>query len=371
MIINFLYSIVILPIEQVVEYIFTFIVTKFPSVGVIGAILSVSIAINLLALPLYNAADALQEKEREEQKRMTPMLRHIKKAFTGDERFMMTQAYFRECGYHPLYAFRSSLSVLLEIPFFIAAYHFLSHCTAISEMRFWIFSDLGKPDALLKIGGISVNVLPFIMTAINLISASVYARALSRRDKIQLFAVAAVFFALLYNSPAALELYWICNNLFSLVKNIVSKTGFSQKIVYGALIVFAILFASYFLSESQDSRIGIKMLVVAFELFAVFLNPIVRGAKKAFKMLFSKDAGQNARAYRLLWISCGCALALFLGFLLPSGTLASSPAEFSFVGETDSPISYLWTSFAFFAGVFIFWPLVFAKIHGGGYNFFF
>ena len=47
-----------------------FIINKITSIGVIGAICGVSIVINILALPLYNIADSIQEKERQINKKM-------------------------------------------------------------------------------------------------------------------------------------------------------------------------------------------------------------------------------------------------------------------------------------------------------------
>ena len=58
------YNIIIAPIEMLVDWVFTFFFTKLHMLGAIGAIYGVSIAINFLALPLYNIADALQEKEK-------------------------------------------------------------------------------------------------------------------------------------------------------------------------------------------------------------------------------------------------------------------------------------------------------------------
>ena len=75
-----LYDLIISPIELIVEYIFKFSISKFENFGVIGAILAVSIGINLLALPLYNIADKLQEKERITTKKLEPRVKRIKKA---------------------------------------------------------------------------------------------------------------------------------------------------------------------------------------------------------------------------------------------------------------------------------------------------
>lgn len=63
-----------------------------------------------MVLPMYMRSDAMQEKEREEQERLFHWVKHIRKAFTGDERFMILQEYYRQNHYHPLYVLRGSLS---------------------------------------------------------------------------------------------------------------------------------------------------------------------------------------------------------------------------------------------------------------------
>ncbi|MDD7610187.1 MAG: hypothetical protein PUJ82_04680, partial [Spirochaetales bacterium] len=93
---NFLYYIIISPIETVVDWVFNFIINKIDAVGVIGAVFGVSLAINFLALPLYNIADSLQEKERKISKALEFRVKRIKKAFKGDEQFMMLSEYYRQ-----------------------------------------------------------------------------------------------------------------------------------------------------------------------------------------------------------------------------------------------------------------------------------
>ena len=92
---------------------------------------------------------------------------------------MMQQTYYRENGYSPMMALNGSISLLLEIPFFIAAYHFLSHLQALEGAAFGPISNLGKPDSLIKLGSFSINLLPILMTAINCISSAVYLNALN------------------------------------------------------------------------------------------------------------------------------------------------------------------------------------------------
>ena len=110
---NFLYKIFISPIEMIVDTIFSFVINEMPQLGVFTAILFVSLCINFFALPLYNIADKLQEKERNTKKKLEYRIQKIKKAFKGDERFMMINEYYRQNNYKPIYALRSALSILI------------------------------------------------------------------------------------------------------------------------------------------------------------------------------------------------------------------------------------------------------------------
>ena len=77
---NFLYKIFISPIEMIVDTIFSFVINEMPQLGVFTAILFVSLCINFFALPLYNIADKLQEKERNTKKKLEYRIQKIKKA---------------------------------------------------------------------------------------------------------------------------------------------------------------------------------------------------------------------------------------------------------------------------------------------------
>ena len=220
-----LYQLIVLPIESIIEYIFCFSIENFKVLGVPGTLILVSLVVNFLALPLYNIADKQQLKERELQNKLAYRVERIKRGFKGDEQYMILNEYYRQNGYHPLYALRSALSILIEIPFFIAAYHFLSNCTYLNGVSWMGIKDLGTADNVLSfaIGGfvVPINVLPIIMTLINIASSAIYTKNSLPREKIQTYALALVFLILLYDSPAGLVIYWISNNIFSFIKNIV------------------------------------------------------------------------------------------------------------------------------------------------------
>lgn len=218
---EFLYLIFIAPIEVCMGAVFEACHALTGSYGL--SLIGVSIVVSTAVLPFYNKVETWQEAERDIKMRMAPREAMIRRAFKGQERFAMLQTLYRQSGYSPLMSLRSSLGVMLQIPFFIAAYQLISNMQILNGQSFGIIRNLGAPDALLTIGGMSINVLPILMTAVNLLSAFIYTKGLSVRDKIQLYGIAGLFLVLLYNSPAALTFYWLMNNVYSLVKNLVEK----------------------------------------------------------------------------------------------------------------------------------------------------
>jgi membrane protein insertase Oxa1/YidC/SpoIIIJ len=62
--------------------------------------------------------------------------RKIRQAFKGDEQHMILSTYYRQNHYHPIYALRSSFGILIQVPFFIAAYQYISHLEALQGASF-------------------------------------------------------------------------------------------------------------------------------------------------------------------------------------------------------------------------------------------
>ena len=354
---SILYNIIIAPIELVVEIVFEllFFIVGRGEAGHGIAIIGVSVAISLLTLPLYRRADMVQQKERDTQQKLAYRVNRIKKTFKGDERFMMLQAYYRENGYNPLYTLCGSLSLLLQIPFFIAAYHFLSHLEVLRGASFGFIRDLGVPDGLAWRG---VNILPVLMTAINCVSAAVYLRGFPLRDKVQTYGMAAIFLVLLYNSPSGLVLYWTCNNIFSLAKNIFYKLKDPRK---AAVILCAalgtVITAAFLVSGRINSR---KKYVVVFFFECVVLLPLflrlarnTTALRRARNLWGSLTQGADGDA-GVFWLS-GVFLVLLTGILIPSAVIASSPAEFVRLDSYRNPLLFLVNSTCYAAGFFLLW----------------
>ncbi|MBR6200251.1 MAG: membrane protein insertase YidC, partial [Spirochaetales bacterium] len=356
---------IIAPIEMIVEWVFYFFV-KIGAGGVISAVFGVSIVINFLALPLYNIADALQDKERQISRRLEPRLKRIRKAFKGDEQFMMVSTYYRQNNYHPLYVLRSSLSILIEIPFFIAAYHFLSHCPMLLGEHFWIFKDLGSPDRMwtITLGSLSlpINILPIIMTLINVVSAAVYTRGGTVKEKVQIYALAAVFLVLLYNSPSGLVIYWILNNIFSLCKNVIQKMKHPAAILCyiigaGLILMSAVLFTLTDKGKPAE-KAAVMIAGVFFTALPVLWDTLAGTALYAALSDRAAAVMKKSKSDFFIFLFSTLGLAVLLGLLLPASVISTSPTEFSFLGKTDSPFSYIHSSLWTFLGMCVFWPTV-------------
>ncbi len=110
---------------------------------------------------------------------------------------------------------RSSVGILLQVPFLCAAYYMIGSFGPIRALAWGIIPDLSRPDGLL--GGF--NALPLLMTLCNL-GALYTASGFGRRDRLQGVVVAALFLALLYAAPSALLIYWTGNNALMLLGNV-------------------------------------------------------------------------------------------------------------------------------------------------------
>ncbi|MBR4376711.1 MAG: YidC/Oxa1 family membrane protein insertase, partial [Spirochaetia bacterium] len=167
--------------------------------------------------PLFYIAEVWKRKEQAVEKRMKHRLAYIKKYYTGQKRYCMIKATHRLEGYTAASSFRTSFGLLIQIPFFFAAYHLLSHYEPYRGVGWLFIKDFAVPDGLLW----GLNLLPIVMTVINIVSSSIYMRGSRAKDIVELYVMAGVFLLLLYASPAALVLYWTMNNIFSIGKSLI------------------------------------------------------------------------------------------------------------------------------------------------------
>ena len=316
---NVFYNLLIYPIVIVYEIIYNIFNNAFHTNLYIDnaeffSIVIVSLFVNVITFPLYKRADEIQKEVRIKKDGMQKWISHINKNFKGDEKYFILSTYYKENDYKPIDELKESLSLLLQIPFFAAAYIFFTSNLDMSKIYIFDLINLGKPDSLLNIGSISINILPVFMTLINIISASIYTKGYKLKEKLSSFALPILFLIILYNSPSALVIYWTLNNIFSLIKII------------------------YLKNKNKDLK-NIK----AKNINAERINKDNLENDDKIKI-------DNTIIYLLISIS------LFLGIIIPSLTIKASPDEFDSVYY--SAFSFLGSTFIVFLG-FSIWLYVF------------
>ena len=359
---NLLYSLLIGPLETLFSLIYavTYHLIEHPGLSIIG----LSLVMNLLLLPLYKRTDAIQFEAIETEKRMKPLVTHIKKTFKGNEQFMMLQTCYRQYHYKPTDALKGLSPLLLEIPFFMAAYNFLSGLSLLQGAGLGPIQDLAAPDGLLVLGGLSINLLPVLMTVINIASCLIYTREAPLKTKLQLYGMAALFLVLLYDSPAGLVFYWTLNNLFSLIKNALMKTKQPLRIVASVSTLSSVALAVY--TGLNAVALGMSKSLQMLTVILLLNIPLVMALHRRF------TAGRSAKAVTVtrknalsVFLSC-LLLAVLLGALIPSALIHTSPEEFIVVGSGVDPLWYIKNNCLIFGGLFLIWMQLFYHLASPG-----
>ena len=349
---SILETIVLGPLKLLFEIIFQLSNLAIQHPGL--SIISLSLIMNILVLPLYKRADDMQEEARNIEKKLHDGVAHIKKTFSGDERMMILQAYYRQNNYKPTDALKGSVSLLLQIPFFMAAYNFLSNLADLQGATLGPIKDLGAPDGLIVIGGFAINLLPILMTLINVISSAIYLKGFPLKTKVQIYGMALFFLVFLYTSPSGLVFYWTLNNVFSLGKTIYYKLKNPQlvlRILISLFGIVALVFGLFFYKDTGVRKTLVIILGVVLQV--VWLIPV-------FKSLLSKKIKpSDATPNKKLFIAGSLFMTVLVGALISSTLIADSPQEFVDVTYFYNPLWYVVSTVCLAAGTFLIWLRVF------------
>jgi YidC/Oxa1 family membrane protein insertase len=200
-----------------------------PSWGL--AIMAMSLAVNVLMLPLSRIADRFQQQVNETEARLAPELHRIKKNYKGEEQAAKILALYKTERVHPLYSLKSLAGVAVVIPVFIGAFDMLAENIHLLNTGFLWISDLSHPDDLftlpfrLPFFGSEFNLLPVLMTGLSFIASMLHKplaldAALRGKQVRNMILLAVAFFVLFYTFPAGMVLYWTTNNLISVIKSL-------------------------------------------------------------------------------------------------------------------------------------------------------
>ncbi len=112
--------------------------------------------------------------------------------------------------------FGGCLPMLLQLPIFWALFMMLRNAVELrkAEFIFWV-KDLSNPDTLFRIGGLPLNVLPLLMGISMLVQQKITTTDPSQ-SKMMMF-MPILFTFIFWNFPSGLVLYWLVNNILSIL----------------------------------------------------------------------------------------------------------------------------------------------------------
>lgn len=270
------------------------------------SVLLLSFAISLLLLPIFMYIEKAKKRDDVIKNRMQPLIEEIKQVYTGQERYYYLKTLNRQFGYSQFKALIPILSLLVQIPFFIAAYEYLETLEVLKGVSFGPLSDLSQPDQLFGI----VNVLPVLMTVVNLLTAYFYTRHGNTSERKQMLVVAGAFLVLLFNLPSGLVLYWTMNNVFAFLRMFITnrevfqasnkpKTTVSlSKLLTTIFIVLALIAVisqvNWALSRSLES-LPVRILGSLFA--SLLITSIIGLLFKSFRIAIKNDITINTKQH--------------------------------------------------------------------------
>ncbi len=205
-----------------------FFLFLYEHLGFALAILLTSIISTFLMKPIAKFIMKYVKREQAYQMILLPQVDAINASeMSGAEKHLALQRLYARYGYSPILATRKVLPLFVQLPFLMVTYWMLEGCAELEGVKFLCFSDLGAPDKLLPFG---VNLLPFVMTGINLVAIFATPSFL-KKDQIQALVVALLFLILLYPASSALMIYWTLNNFFTCLKALLEENYAGAKLL--------------------------------------------------------------------------------------------------------------------------------------------
>ena len=210
-----LYYIFIFPVEQVLEWGLHKVFKETHNYGISIILLSLIMQLFMLKLTFYFDKKAASFGALKAQ--CDSKIKEFKRVFKGAELQSYIRTLYKQKHFHPIFALFGLGGLALQIPFFIAMIHLVENAEYLQSVRFLWIDDLSRPDSIMLFG-LSIHILPLLMTAFTLINVFYSSKELGAR--IQGSLIALLFLVLLYSMPSALVLYWTCNMAFALFKEI-------------------------------------------------------------------------------------------------------------------------------------------------------
>lgn len=197
---------IVYPLSQLIVWVADFAGGSF---GI--SIVIVTIIIRLLILPLM----VKQIKSSKAMQALQPEMKKLQKKYSSKDQATQqklqqeTMALFQKHGVNPL---SGCFPILIQMPILVGFYHAISRTRAIAEDNFLWF-DLGAPDPIYLLPLIA-GVTTFIQQKISMAGTSNQNPQMAMM--LWIMPIMIIIFAVSF--PAALSLYWVVGNIFSIAQ---------------------------------------------------------------------------------------------------------------------------------------------------------
>lgn len=168
------------------------------------SILVVTVIIRLLLLPLT----IKQMKSSKAMQALQPELKKLQEKYRNNQQKLQeeTMKLFQKHNVNPM---SGCLPLLIQLPVLIAFYQSIMRNQHIAESDF-LWMQLGQPDPWI--------VLPVLAAVTTYLQSIATGMGDNPQTRVMLFVMPIMIFVLAYQFPAALSLYWVYSNLFSMVQ---------------------------------------------------------------------------------------------------------------------------------------------------------
>ncbi len=194
-----------------------------PNYGLIIIILSV------LTKVLFYRLTHKSFKSMKDMQRLQPKLKEIQEKYKDDKEKLNqeTMKMYKEAGVNPL---GGCLPLLFQMPVFIALFNVLRNTIELRHAPFglWI-NDLSSPDVLFGFGfsipiiGSEFHLLPILMGVAMVVQSKMGGSPTgdagpASQTKMMTTMMPVIFTFIFYGMPSGLVLYWLVNNILSIVQ---------------------------------------------------------------------------------------------------------------------------------------------------------
>lgn len=206
------------PIENLTTWGMTSLDRATGNAGI--TLIIIAILVKLLLLPLSIKSAISMKKMRVLQ----PKLNKLQEKWGHDPQLLQqkTMELYKGEKVNPL---GGCLPLLLQIPVFFALFRVLSRSVELRGASFLWINDLTMPDSLFMISSFTFNLLPIIMTILQIVSVFLQQgrmgtsqNEMQKQMQMQSYFMPLIFLFLFWTMPSGLVLYWTIQNIFSIIE---------------------------------------------------------------------------------------------------------------------------------------------------------